>query len=311
MADGSRFMNDPGRVPEPLLDQELTIEGKPRADPPVSPEPPREPELPSHYRWRQWLASPAGQYVMAWEQAHFDRLVPDLFGYVGLQCGLREIDSLAQNRMRSRLLVSRSNVGAGYDETARIPDVIVDGFEELPFGDQTVDLVTLPHVLEFAADPHQVLREVDRVLRPEGRVIVTAFNPVSLWGLQQGLGNSIGRPFIPADGVFISLPRLRDWYKLLSFEFTRGSYGCYRPPSRSEKWLGRTEFMEKAGDRWWPICGAVYCVTAVKKVRGMRVIGPAWIRQSSRQSNVIVPTQSFRPRPAPAPADRRRRSENE
>jgi SAM-dependent methyltransferase len=298
-------MNDPGRVPEPLLDQELTLDGEPRPEPdPASPEPSREPELPSHYRWRQWLASPAGQYVLAWEQAHFNRLVPDLFGYVGLQCGLREIDSLAQNRMRSRLLVSRSNVGAGYDEEARKPDVIVEGFEELPFGDQTVDLVTLPHVLEFASDPHQVLREVDRVLRPEGRVIVTAFNPVSLWGLQQALGNGIGRPFIPADGVFISLPRLRDWYKLLSFEFTRGSYGCYRPPSSSEKWLSRTEFMEKAGDRWWPICGAVYCVTAVKKVRGMRVIGPAWIRNSARQSNVIVPTQSFRPRPAPAPVER-------
>ncbi len=303
-------MNDPGRVPEPLLDQELTIDGKPRdGQSPVPPEPPREPEIASHYRWREWLASPAGQYVLAWEQGQFDRLVPDLFGYVGLQFGLREIDSLSQNRMRSRLLVSRSNVGAGYEESARSPHVIVDGFEELPFDTQSVDLVTLPHVLEFAADPHQVLREVDRVLRPEGRVIVTGFNPVSLWGLHQGLGNSIGRPLIPADGTFISLPRLRDWYKLLSFQFTHGSYGCYRLPSRSEKWLNRTEFMEKAGDRWWPICGAVYCVTAVKRIRGMRVIGPAWIRNNTRKSTVVVPTQSFRPRPAPAPVERH--TENE
>lgn len=246
--------------------------------------------------WRQWLTSPAGQYVIGWEQQQFDRLVPDLFGFVGLQLGLRELDTLANNRMRSRILVSRGNLAAGYDSSGRAADIVIEGYEDLPFADQSADLVTLPHVLEFAADPHQVLREVDRVLRPEGRIIVTGFNPVSLWGAAQAIGGGLGRPFIPADGHFISLPRLRDWYKLLSFQFTRGSYGCYRPACRSERWLARTEFMEKAGDRWWPICGAVYCVTAVKRVRGMRVIGPAWRRSRSAQAGRVVPSPTYAPR---------------
>ncbi|MGB7183679.1 MAG: SAM-dependent methyltransferase, partial [Burkholderiaceae bacterium] len=147
-----------------------------------------------------------------------------------------------------------------------------------------------------------VLREVDRILRPEGRVIVTGFNPVSLWGAAQAVGSGIGRPFIPAEDHFISLPRLRDWYKLLSFQFTRGSYGCYRPACRSERWLARTEFMEKAGDRWWPICGAVYCVTAVKRVRGMRLIEPAWRRSRSRKSRAAVASPTFAPpHPGPTP----------
>jgi len=41
--------------------------------------------------------------------------------------------------------------------------------------------------------------------------------------------------------------------------------------------------MEKAGDRWWPVCGAVYVVSAVKKVAGMRLITPAWKRKMRRR----------------------------
>lgn len=283
-------MNDPGRIPEYEPDRDPLVGGGPRSDLPHGPDSgPGE--------WRNWLTSPAGRYILDWEQQQFDALVPDLFGFVALQFGLRELDTLANNRMRSRTVVSRGNQSAGYGPASRPVDMLIDGYEELPIGDQSADLVTLPHVLEFARDPHQVLREVDRILRPEGRVIVTGFNPVSLWGAAQAIGSGIGRPFIPAEGQFISLPRLRDWYKLLSFQFTRGSYGCYRPACRSDRWLARTEFMEKAGDRWWPICGAVYCVSAVKRVRGMRVIAPAWRRSRRRQAGAAVASPTFEPRP--------------
>jgi SAM-dependent methyltransferase len=291
-------MNAPGRLPDVTSEAELArLAGSgpgPGGDGPDA-------KQSSALAWREWLASPAGQYVVNWEQQQFDRLVPDLFGFVGLQLGLRELDTLANNRMRSRILVSRGNMAAGYGMTERAADIVIESYEDLPFADQSADLVTLPHVLEFAADPHQVLREVDRVLRPEGRIIVTGFNPVSLWGAAQAIGGGLGRPFIPADGQFISLPRLRDWYKLLSFQFTRGSYGCYRPACRSERWLARTEFLEKAGDRWWPICGAVYCVSAVKRVRGMRVIGPAWRRSRSAKAGRVVPSPTYAPR-TPQPA---------
>lgn len=288
-------MNAPGRLPDiapETVGDELDKNGAPGNG--KDPGPRGGAGQPGN--WRQWLATPPGRYVIGWEQAQFDQLVPDLFGFVGLQLGLRELNTLANNRMRSRILVSRNNQAAGYALDDRKPDIVIESYEDLPFADQSVDLVTLPHVLEFAADPHQVLREVDRVLRPEGRIIVTGFNPVSLWGAAQAVGGSVGRPFLPAEGHFISLPRLRDWYKLLSFQFTRGSYGCYRPACRSERWLARTEFLERAGDRWWPICGAVYCVSAVKRVRGMRVIGPAWRRGRPAKSAQVVPSPTYSPR---------------
>ncbi|MEZ5659272.1 MAG: class I SAM-dependent methyltransferase [Burkholderiaceae bacterium] len=242
--------------------------------------------------WRDWLASPIGRYVLDWEQEQLDHMVADVFGYAAVQCGMRELLSLRQNRALSRLTVTRSDGAAHYRPGHRRPDLVIDTYEELPFESDSIDLVVLPHVLEFADDPHQVLREVARVLRPEGRLIMTGFNPMSLWGTAQMLARLRGRSLMPAHGHFIGLPRLRDWLKLLSFETERGSYGCYRPPVRSARWLERTAFLEAAGDRWWPILGAVYALTAVKRVRGMRIIGPVWRESRRRRATAAVVTPS-------------------
>lgn len=231
-----------------------------------------------------WLDTPPGRYVLEWEQAHLDEAVGDVFGYHAVQCGEPALDALRANRMPHRILGLRA------DEPPRQgPCVRIDHFEELPFDGQSLDLLVLPHVLEFSPDPHQVLREADRVLRPEGRLIVTGFNPVSLWGARQLMPRSLAGPFLPREAHFIGLPRLRDWCKLLSFELERARYGCWRPPSRTTLWLERTRFMERAGDRWWPICGAVYLVAATKRVRGMRLIGPAWKRTAPARG-IALPT---------------------
>jgi SAM-dependent methyltransferase len=231
-----------------------------------------------------WLDTPPGRYVLEWEQAHLDEAVGDVFGYHAVQCGEPALDSLRANRMPHRVLALRAD-----EPSPDGPCVRLEHFEELPFDGQSLDLLVLPHVLEFAVDPHQVLREADRVLRPEGRLIVTGFNPVSLWGARQVLPRGLAGPFLPREAHFIGLPRLRDWCKLLSFELERARYGCWRPPCRTGLWLERTRFLERAGDRWWPICGAVYLVAATKRVRGMRLIGPAWRRAAPGRA-IALPT---------------------
>ena len=109
---------------------------------------------------------------------------------------------------------------------------MVHDFAELPFATQSLDLVVLPHVLEFAQEPHQILREVERVLIPEGQIIVTGFNPASLWGARQAATRLVSRPFLPQSGELISVPRLKDWLKLLNMEVHPGHFGCYAPPLR-------------------------------------------------------------------------------
>jgi len=234
--------------------------------------------------WDAWLASPAGQYVMRWETEQLNRLVADMFGYYALQLGFLELDALAANRMPHRIRVSTPRAAS----PESVPDLLVGGFEELPLDSQSVDLVVLPHQLEFSGDPHQILREADRVLRPEGRLVVVGMNPLSLWGLRHVLARGPLNPFLPPSGQLIGIPRLRDWMKLLSFEIDGGHYGCYALPCRTQKWLDRMHFMERAGDRWWPICGAVYMVSAVKRVRGMRLVGPAWKRRTSPKAASAV-----------------------
>ena len=239
----------------------------------------------------EWLQTPAGRYLLDWEQQHVDAAVADVFGFHALQLGLPQLDALRANRMPHRWVgldhaaaTDPVPVATGAEmppASARV-SVLCD-FDALPFDSQSLDLVVLPHALELARDPHLTLREVERVLRPEGRVVILGLNPASLWGLRQRLGRltrgagstTSGSLFLPNAGEFIAYRRLRDWLRLLSFEVEAGRFGCFRPPASSAKWLGRFEWMERAGDGWWPVFGAVYSLTAVKRVRGMRLVGLA------------------------------------
>jgi SAM-dependent methyltransferase len=238
-------------------------------------------------RLSEFLRSPPGRYVLDWEQQQLDAAVADIFGYHALQLGLPEIDALRESRMPLRFCASDRLLGAGaHGAAGRV--AVINRYEELPFATNSIDLVVMPHILEFAEEPHQVLREVDRVLVAEGQVVLTGFNPASLWGLRQLLARLGMAPFLPREGQFIALPRIKDWLKLLSFEVSRGRYGCYAPWVRSEKWLARWRFLEKAGDRWWPVLGSVYMVTAIKRVRGMRLVGPAWKRNHALRPALVA-----------------------
>lgn len=208
-------------------------------------------------------------------------MVADVFGYQAWQLGLPELDALRANRMPFKAyagvaLPVPGQVGCWQSQLQADP-------EALPLATESIDLLVLPHVLEFAGNPHEVLREADRVLVPEGRVIISGFNPWSLWGLRESIPGI--DPWLPhAQAAQVSLVRLKDWFKLLGFEVTLGRYGCYAPPCRTEAWLQRWHFMESAGERWWPFCGAVYAVSAVKRVQGMRLVGKPWKKKRRRMS---------------------------
>jgi SAM-dependent methyltransferase len=210
----------------------------------------------------EWFTTPQGGYVLAREQAYFDRTVSDIFGYNALQLGLPEHDFLHSSRIPLRFC-GADQAGA----KVRLCD------DELPFACDSFDLVLLPHVLEFAEHPHQILREAERVLMPEGQLIISGFNPRSLWGMHRVLGRRQGYPW---RGHFIALPRLKDWLALLGFEVVGGRFAAYAPPFHQIKWLERFAFMEAAGDRWWAVSGGVYFVHAIKRVHGMRLIKPQW-----------------------------------
>jgi SAM-dependent methyltransferase len=253
----------------------------------------------------QWLRSPVGQVLLEWEQRHLDHAVADLFGFHALQLGLPQLAALQANRMPHRWLAVES-AREGEENAGDAPSPIVNDvtaepaseqgkarvavvtaptlrchFDALPFAAASLDLIILPHALELARDPHLALREVERVLVPEGRAIIVGFNPASMWGVRQRLGRlrrriaprSSSELFLPHTGEFVGYRRLRDWLRLLSFEVEAGRFGCYVPPVRSRQWLARFAWMDRAGEHWWPVFGALYYIVAVKRVRGMRLVG--------------------------------------
>jgi SAM-dependent methyltransferase len=233
-----------------------------------------------------WLQTPPGAYVRAWEQACIDSVVADIFGFNAVQIGLPQIDALAANRMPNKWLADTRPRPRQVD--GRRPVSVTFEDAELPFATQSMDLVVMPHVLEFATEPHQVLREVERVLMPEGQLIIMGFNPASLWGMRQVTARIAGAHYLPCAGEFISMPRIKDWLKLLNMGVSHSHFGCYAPAARSERWLERFSFMDRAGPRYWPYFGAVYMVQAIKRVKGMRLIGPAWSKKSAK-APVAVP----------------------
>jgi SAM-dependent methyltransferase len=210
----------------------------------------------------EWLSAPLGSYLVEHEQSYFDRAVADIFGYNAFQLGMPGLDLLRASRIPLRCRVGpQGAVNLRAD------------FRDLPIASNSADLVVLPHVLEFAEHPHQILREVARVLMPEAHVVIAGFNPFSLWGVRRTFHRGTDFPW---RGRFITLMRVKDWLALLGFEVIGGQMACYAPPSRQQKWLERFKFMERAGDRWWPISGGVYFLQAVKRVRGVRLILPKW-----------------------------------
>ena len=146
-----------------------------------------------------WLNTPPGAYLLAWERAQFDLAVSDVFGYHAVQLGMPEFDALQGNRMPHKWLA----LPALPDQLAALPfqenslgqtlpdcmgsyrAALFADSAALPFPESSLDMVALPHTLELCGDPHSALREVARVLVPEGRVVISGFNPASLWGLRQ------------------------------------------------------------------------------------------------------------------------------
>ncbi len=244
--------------------------------------------------------------MLEWEQERYDELVADVFGYHALQLGMPKLAGLRANRMPHRwlalgqveamILDRQPAADRGNQDPPKDPSEVTALLAEpvmLPFAESSLDLVLMPHSLEDSVDPHAALREVQRVLVGEGRVVISGFNPYSLWGMRQararmyrrvGVGGSL---FLPESGEFISPGRLRDWLRLLGFELDSISFGCYKPSVRTTGWLENYEFMDSLGPRWWPILGAAYVIVAIKRVPAMRLLGPSW-----RNGGVKTPAPS-------------------
>ena len=228
----------------------------------------------------RWFESPLGRSLQAHEAHRLRSVLPSLYGTVAVQLGhIGKLDLMDSCVAPTRILLEDPGKTGG----CRVRSVP----EELPFDTKSADVMILPHTLDFCDEPHQVLREVSRVLRPEGHVVIVGFNPVSLWGFRR-LFTRLPRP-VPWCGKFFRLARIKDWLALLDFETTHGMMLYYRPPLHNEGFMHRLHFLDKMGDRWWPMMAGVYLVVAKKRVVGVTPLPVSWKTKRAVASGAAQP----------------------
>jgi SAM-dependent methyltransferase len=210
---------------------------------------------------QDWFKSPLGQYLLRLEYGYINPIVMDTFGFYAIQMGNFDIDFLHHSRIPNKFSLNSNH-----------PDLMASN-EALPFDEASVDLIIAPHILEQMAEPYELLKEIHRVLMPEGRLIISGFNPMSLWGIKRLLSFDIDYPW---NTKFIPLSKIKEWLPIIGLEMVEGKMGCYVPPIQQSAWLKKLHTMEKLGDRWWPMLGGFYFLVIQKRVHGMTPIRPLW-----------------------------------
>jgi len=220
----------------------------------------------SHKAFNDWYRTGLGQLLAEAESNQMNELLPDLFGYHLLQIGVHGSKALCQaSRVSHQMhLETAPELKAGvYAHTSR-----------LPFASESIDVCVVSHSLEFDEDPHAILREIDRVLIPEGHVVLLGFNSRSCWGVNRFFRG--WRKQLPWSGKFYSRARVKDWLSVLGYDCVHTDGVFFRPPIQHEKLMKKLEFMEKYTPAWLSIFAGVYIITARKRTSTLTPIGPRW-----------------------------------
>lgn len=233
---------------------------------------------------QDWYRSPLGTEVAALESACLQRLLSDTFGYYLVQIGVTESfrDALASSRIRHRILMPCERPsGHSGREIVGLPS-------RLPLAADSIDALVLPHTLDFSSEPKAVLREVERVLIPEGRVIILGFNALSAWGLWSLFPGRAKQ--VPWCGRFRTAYQIEDWMSVLGFDIELREHILFRPPFRRALGPSCAPF-DTLGSRLWPILGGVYLIRAVKRVSTLTSLRPSWGRRRSLlRGGAVEPT---------------------
>jgi len=216
-----------------------------------------------------WFGHGAGLRLLENEQQLFAGKLSNLFGYHLVQVGqLSAIDLLAGSRINQRYVLDLDDAA----DTPCAHTCFRARASELPIDSDCVDVVVMPHVLEFDSRPHEVLREAARILVPEGQLLISVFNPISLAGVWRlALKHKGG---VPWSGHFFTQYRLRDWLELLGFELQATQTLFYTPPLGSTRVQKLLEPLDTLGRILWPLFAGVYILSARKRSSTLTPIRP-------------------------------------
>jgi SAM-dependent methyltransferase len=238
-----------------------------------------------------WLQSSLGKALLQQEARVIEEALDGVFGEHCLQLGLwgdRRTFLRFTRTQHCSLIAAPSDtpIDAEGDATETGKPSAIGDMHRLPIDSDSIDAVLLPHTLDYSDRPHAVLREVDRVLRRDGRVIILGFKPGGLWGLRRLIPGA-GMP--PGADFLISDRRLKDWLQLLDMRIQGASRYFFRwPLPRST--VGGADKWERRGQAWWPELAACYMLSAQKRVSTITPVKPLWRRQPKVVGGLAEPS---------------------
>ncbi len=216
-----------------------------------------------------WLQKPVGQKLLFLEQQRINAIVPTLFGYNAIMLGQPDFAVfLQQSTIKKRYVINEDTSCQNLENYT----LLHSRQDRLAVGSGLIDVVCLAHCLEFATNPHEVLREVYRVMRADGHLILTMFNPFSLWGIWAGIAKYVHH--VPWKSNFISIVKLKDWLALLGFDIMRVNYLGFNLPLGGK--TNKLSWLECKAQQYELPIGAVYLIEASKRVIPLTPITPVW-----------------------------------
>lgn len=222
--------------------------------------------------WDQWLTQhQLGQNLLHAEKQALDQLLDKHFGKHALLLGVpRQSALLKANSIIYHTVLSPF---AEKDDSAHSVET---NFHELPIATGSIDLVLLPHTLEFVDNPRQLLAEACRVIKPEGLIVICGFNPYSLWGLHKLFTKQKAMPW---KANFIQASKVKSWLHLADFELEKHQGLLYRSPRAYHKSYQSTNLLECIGNKCFHHLGGVYVLLARAKVVPLMPIKMQWKQQ--------------------------------
>ena len=249
-----------------------------------------------------FLESALGQAILASEREQIAEVLPQLVGYNCLQLSVQRAATLCDGSRFGHLI----KMGYAPSMSGQQQDSIWADYEALPVASDCVDIALLHHVLEFAAQPHQLLREATRTLTAGGHLLIVGFNPFSAWPLCQRYYQWRHLPqaaaaFAPRPRVMhrisgkhdepraaglapIRQGRLAEWLSVLNFDVLQQNKFFLRPPVNSVRWLNKLAVLERCSAYPGFSLGMVYLTLARKRTLSLSPVAPRW-RQSMRPAH--------------------------
>lgn len=218
------------------------------------------------------------KYYLSNEKAQLAALLPQLHGFYLVQLGVFDHYDLGATSTIPHL------VYAGKVENDHPDKVIESNLTELPFQYESVDVLMLPHTLEFAQAPDKLLNEIYNILIPGGKLLLLGFNPFSLVGLTKLIKSDKNSLW---QGNLHSISHVKFWLQACGFSVEIQKTFCFRPPIKDETLFNKLAFLEPLGQFCMPYWGSVYLIVAQKKMMPLSPIRKRVVNKKIRVTRGI------------------------